>query len=87
MPVAENLLYSISIIPGDWIAVEQAFNELLSQVIPGLVSGGTWYFGAPDGGGTYPEGTWRTIQVGNNLEFQVILSSVWTPAFKMERPV
>ena len=42
---------------------------------------------APGGGGTYPEGTWRMIQVGDNLEMQVILSSVWTPAFKIERPV
>ncbi len=87
MPVAENLQYAIHIVPGDWLAVERGFNRLLSQIIPGLVSGGDWYFGPPDGAGVYPEGTWRVTQVGNNLEVQVILSSVWTPAFKFERPV
>lgn len=84
---ASNLLFSRVYIPGDQINLEAIIADLYSRVLPGLVSGGTWYFGPPDGAGVYPEGTWRIIQVGVNLEVQVLLSSVWTPASKFERPI
>ena len=46
------------------------------------------YLATKNPDGTYPIGTWRFIQVGNNLERQVQLTlGVWTFAGDFERPI
>ncbi len=49
------------------------------------------YYALKSVDGTYPEGTWRRIQVGDNLEDQVLLdgdslSGTWTMAQRRKRP-
>lgn len=46
------------------------------------------YYDVPDENGDYPLGTWRRVQVDDNLEDQVQLTQdVWTTAHTRERPV
>ncbi len=52
-----------------------------------LVDGEASYYALPLADGSYVNGTWRTIQVGDNLETQVKIVGTWTPAQIRERPV
>ena len=52
-----------------------------------LIDGEAVYYGLKQSDGTYPDGTWRRIQVGNNLEDQVKISGTWTTVQTRERPV
>ena len=53
-----------------------------------LADGDAVYYALPGADGNYPIGTWRRIQVGDNLEDQVQLTlGVWTMAQTRERPV
>ncbi len=70
--------------------VELLLSELndVSNLSVALADGGAAYYSLPDEDGNYPIGTWRTIQVGTNLEHQVQLTlNVWTSAKTTERPV
>jgi len=51
-----------------------------------LVDGEAVYYALRGEDGEYPNGTWRRIQVGNNLEDQVKISGTWTLAQRRERP-
>lgn len=53
-----------------------------------LADGDAVYYALPDSDGNYPIGTWRRIQVGDNLEDQVqLILGVWTMAQTRERPM
>lgn len=52
-----------------------------------LVDGEAIYYALKQSDGTYPDGTWRSIQVGDNLEQQVKIDGIWTKAHERERPV
>lgn len=51
-----------------------------------LTDGEAVYYGLKGSDGYYPNGTWRRIAVGDNLEDQVKISGTWTTAFTRERP-
>lgn len=52
-----------------------------------LVDGEAIYYALQSADGTYPNGTWRSIQVGDNLELQVKIAGIWTMQKTSERPV
>jgi len=52
-----------------------------------LVDGEAIYYALKQPDGTYPDDTWRRIQVGNNLEDQVKISGTWTQVQVRERPI
>ena len=52
-----------------------------------LAPGGAIYYALKLEDGTYADGTWRTLQVGNNLEVQVKIAGVWTMQKTSERPL
>ncbi len=71
--------------------------ELLEEIVSAsnltidLVSGAAVYYALKDKNGNYPEFTWRRIQVGENLEDQILIggdstTGTWTTAFTRERP-
>lgn len=56
-----------------------------------LNDGDAIYYQLKSADGTYPEGSWRRIRVGDNLEDQVLLNGnsltgTWTTAQVRERP-
>ena len=51
-----------------------------------LTDGEAIYYSTKGSDGEYPNGTWRRIQVGDNLEDQVKIAGTWTTAFTRERP-
>lgn len=52
-----------------------------------LIDGEAVYFALKQADGSYPNGTWRNIQVGDNLETQVKIAGVWTQQSIRERPI
>lgn len=52
-----------------------------------LVDGEAVYYALKNSNGEYPDGTWRRIQVGDNLEDQVKINGTWTLVQRRERPV
>jgi len=61
---------------------------VLTDLSIDLVDGAAVYYALKQSSDQdYPDGTWRRIQVGNNLEDQVKLSGTWTTVSKRERPV
>ena len=52
-----------------------------------LFDGEAVYYAIRDSDGEYPDGTWRRIQVGDNLEDQVKINGTWTQAQIRERPI
>lgn len=52
-----------------------------------LMDGEAIYYALKSSDGTYPDGTWRRIQVGDNLEDQVKIDGTWTIVQRRERPV
>ena len=69
--------------------------QLLLQEIVGaanlsisLADGDAVYYALPGQDGNYPVGTWRRIQVGDNLEDQVqLVLGDWTTVQVRERPI
>ncbi len=52
-----------------------------------VVDGEAVYYALRDSDGEYPNGTWRRIQVGDNLEDQVKINGTWTLSQRRERPI
>ena len=52
-----------------------------------LTDGEAVYYILPDASGDYPNGTWRRIQVGDNLEDQVKVSGTFITVQVRERPI
>lgn len=52
-----------------------------------LSTGEAVYYALPQDDGTYPDGTWRRIQVGDNLEDQKKIGGAWIMAQRREPPV
>jgi len=52
-----------------------------------LVDGEAVYYSLKGSDGTYPNGTWRSIQVGDNLEQQCKIAGTWTMVQRRERPI
>lgn len=52
-----------------------------------LVDGESVYYALKGSDGEYSNGTWRSIQVGDNLEQQVKIAGTWTMVQRRERPV
>lgn len=51
-----------------------------------LADGESVYYALKGSDGEYPDGTWRRIQVGDNLEDQVKINGVWTQGHLIELP-
>ena len=80
------------------LTLVKTLQELLSQIVVianfvvDLTDGDAIYYALKQADGTYPEGTWRRIQVGDNLEDQVLLGGdsvigTWTMAQRRKRPL
>ncbi len=76
------------------LELAQTLQDMLRDIIDrtnfviALADGDAVYYALPGSDGTYPVGTWRTKQVGDNLEDQVQLAlGTWTFVHKRERPV
>ena len=78
--------------------IVKVLQELLEQITTvtnfnvDSFDGEAQYYALPDANGIYFEGTWRRIQVGDNLEDQVLLdgdsiTGTWTQAQVRERPL
>jgi len=71
----------------------KTLEELLEKIVVvanfaiDLNDGEAIYYAMKNSSGEYPNGTWRRIQVGDNLEDQVKLDGTWTMAQTRERPV
>ncbi len=52
-----------------------------------LADGDAVYYALPGSDGEYPDGTWRRIQVGDNLEDQVKINGTFIQAQVRERPI
>ncbi len=50
---------------------------VISNYSVDLATGEAAYYALPQDDGTYPEGTWRRIQVGDNLEDQKKIAGAW----------
>ena len=71
-------------------ALQQVISNIasISNASVTFVTATEKYYDTPDEFGNYPLGTWRRVQVGNNLEDQVQLTQgVWTTVHVRERPV
>lgn len=62
----------------DSLEAVQARIIQVANLVLDLGAGGAYYYDLPDDNGVYPEGTWRTLQIGNDLVDQRIESNVWT---------
>lgn len=60
---------------------------IVSNYAIDLIDGEAVYYALKGSNGEYPNGTWRRIQVGDNLEDQVKISGTWTFVQRRERPV
>ena len=71
----------------------KVLQELLEKVITAanfgidLNDGEALYIGTKNEDGDYPNGTWRLIKSGDNLQRQCKISGTWTVAGDWERPV
>ena len=52
-----------------------------------LVDGAAVYYALKAEDQDYPDGTWRRLQVGGNLEDQVKLNGTFVTVFTRERPI
>ena len=77
----------------EWLELVKRLQELLEKMTVAanyaldLVDGEAIYYALKQSDGTYPDGTWRRIQVGDNLEDQVKIDGTWTFAQRRERPL
>lgn len=51
------------------------------------LANGTVYYDKKLPDGTYADGTWRRVQVGDNLEDQIKIGGIWKLAQRRERPI
>ena len=72
---------------------EEYLKDIVSATNLGidLVSGDAVYYALKDKDGNYPVYTWRRLQVGDNLEDQILTggdstSGTWTTVYTRERP-
>ena len=76
----------------EWLELVKTLQELLEKITVAsnyaldLVDGEAIYYALKSSDGTYPDGTWRRIQVGDNLEDQVKIAGTWTFAQRRKRP-
>ena len=76
----------------EWLELVKTLQELLEKITVAsnyaldLVDGEAIYYALKQSDGTYPNGTWRRIQVGDNLEDQVKIAGTWTFAQRRKRP-
>lgn len=95
LPYDEEALLSgdKSRVAEEWLELVKKLQELLEKITiisnysVDLVDGEAVYYALKLEDGTYANGTWRRIQVGNNLEDQVKIAGIWTRAQVRERPV
>ena len=59
---------------------------VISNYSVDLATGEAAYYALPQDDGTYPDGTWRRIQVGNNLEDQKKIAGAWIMAQRRTPP-
>ena len=59
---------------------------IISNYSVDLVDGEAIYYSLKLEDGTYADGSWRRIQVLNDLEDQVKIAGVWTFVARRERP-
>lgn len=78
--VAEYTLELVNTIQEILLALTAATNKIVSSVV-----GDAIYYAPASPDGTYPNGTWRRIQVGENLELQKKISGNWIQT-KVEEP-
>ena len=77
----------------EWLELVKTLQELLEKITVAsnyaldLVDGEAIYYALKQSDGTYPDGTWRRIQVGDNLEDQVKIDGTWTFVQRRERPL
>ena len=77
----------------EWRELVKTLQELLEKITVvsnyavDLIDGEAIYYALKQSDGTYPNGTWRRIQVGDNLEDQVKIAGTWTFAQRRERPL
>ena len=76
----------------EWLELVKTLQELLEKITivsnyaVDLIDGEAIYYALKQSDGTYPDGTWRRIQVGDNLEDQVKIAGTWTFAQRRKRP-
>lgn len=70
-------------------ALQERLEEItvISNYTVDLVDGEAVYYGLKSSDGTYADGTWRRIRVGDNLEDQVKIAGEWVLVQRRERPV
>ena len=61
--------------------------SIISNYSVDLATGEAVYYALPQDDGTYPDGTWRRIQVGENLEDQKKIDGAWVMAQRREPPI
>jgi len=79
--VAEYLLELVKTLQGLLEKITDATNYAID-----LTDGEAVYFDLKQADGTYADGTWRRMQVGDNLEDQVKINGTWTQVQVRERP-
>ncbi len=78
---------------GYMLKLVRTLEELLEKItvntnsLTDLTDGDAVYWGLKDEKGEYPDGTWRRIKVGVNLEDQVRIDGDWVFVQRRERPV
>jgi len=80
--IAEYMLELVKTVQEFLEKITTATNYAI-DIVPGMGI----YFGLKQEDGTYPNGTWRIIRAGNDLEQQVKIAGVWTLVHRRERPV
>ena len=76
----------------EWFELVKTLQGLLEKITIvsnyaiDLIDGEAIYYALKQEDGTYPNGTWRRIQVGDNLEDQVKIAGTWTFAQRRKRP-
>lgn len=78
----EEALYKIIV----WLQDILEKITVVSNYSTDLVDGEAIYYALKQSDGTYPDGTWRRIQVGDNLEDQVKIDGEWTFVQRRVRP-
>lgn len=80
-------------IADEWRELVKTLQEVLEKITRvsnyaiDLIDGEAIYYALKGSDGTYPNGTWRRIQVGDNLEDQVKIAGTWTLVQRRERPI
>lgn len=76
-----------------FVKLVRTLQQILDEIVAAtnlsvaLVTGAAIYYALPGADGQYLDGTWRRIQVGDNLEDQVKIAGNWTQVQVRERPL